>query len=93
MAPIRVLVSGACGNMGQHVVRAVYQQKDMELVAAVDPAGVDRDIGEIVLGTPLGIRVMGHLQGAIETSRPDVMVDFTHPDVVLDNVTTALQAG
>ena len=93
MSTIRVLVSGACGSMGQHVVRAVHREKDMELVAAVDPAGIDKDIGEIVLGAPLGIRVMGHLQAAIEQSKPDVMVDFTHPDVVLDNVTTALDAG
>lgn len=90
---IRVLVTGACGSMGQHVVRAVTDAKDLELVAAVDPAGVDRDIGEVALGHPLGLTVTGHLLSAIEHSSPDVLVDFTHPDVVLDNLKVALKAG
>lgn len=92
MSTIRVLVTGACGNMGQHVVKAVVEAKDMELVAAVDPAGVDRDIGEVALGHPIGITTVGHLPGAIEASSPDVMVDFTHPDVVMDNIATAIKA-
>lgn len=90
---IRVLVSGACGNMGQHVVRAVTSAKDMELVAAVDPAGLNRDVGEVALGHSLGIKVLGHLAAAIEQSSPDVMVDFTHPDVVMGNLEVALKAG
>jgi 4-hydroxy-tetrahydrodipicolinate reductase len=89
---IKVLVTGACGNMGRHVVRAVSDAKDLELVAAVDPAGVDRDIGEVALGHPIGVKVMGHLPAAIEQASPDVMVDFTHPDVVMDNLTVALKA-
>jgi 4-hydroxy-tetrahydrodipicolinate reductase len=93
MQPIRVLVTGGCGNMGQHIVRAVRREKDLELVGVVDPAGVDRDIGEIALGAPIGLRVMGHLGTALEHTRPDVMVDFTHPDVVMDNIATALKAG
>ncbi len=79
--------------MGQHVVRAVHAQPDMELVGAVDPAGVGKDIGEIALGQPIGITVSGHLQACIEQSSPDVMVDFTHPDVVMDNIETAIKAG
>ena len=56
-------------------------------------AGLDRDIGDVALGHSLGIAVRGHLQAAIEESRPDVMVDFTHPDVVLDNLKVALKAS
>ncbi|MCD6352374.1 MAG: 4-hydroxy-tetrahydrodipicolinate reductase [Armatimonadetes bacterium] len=90
---IRVLVTGACGNMGQHVVRAVSEAKDMELVGAVDPAGVDKDIGEVALGGPIGLKVLGHLPAALEHGQPDVMVDFTHPDVVMGNLEVALKAG
>ncbi|MCX7597481.1 MAG: 4-hydroxy-tetrahydrodipicolinate reductase [Armatimonadetes bacterium] len=93
MSPIRVLVTGACGQMGRHIVRAVTQASDMELVGAVDPAGVGKDIGEVAVGHPIGIQVAGHLPAAIEESRPDAMVDFTHPDVVMDNLTVALKAG
>jgi 4-hydroxy-tetrahydrodipicolinate reductase len=79
--------------MGQFVVRAVQEAPDLELVGAVDPAGLDRDIGDLVLGHPVGVPVMGHLQAAIEHARPDVMVDFTHPAVVMDNLKVAIKAS
>ena len=33
---IKVLVSGACGRMGQAVVKAVMEDQELQLVAAVD---------------------------------------------------------
>lgn len=93
MDKIRVLVTGACGQMGRYVARAVSEAKDMELAGAVDPAGIDHDIGEIALGHPMGVKVAGHLPAALDQVKPDVMIDFTHPDVVMDNLTVALKAS
>ena len=39
---IKVLVNGALGRMGHTVVQTVLQQKDMELVGAVDKFGKDK---------------------------------------------------
>ena len=33
---IKVLVSGACGRMGQAVVKAVLEDRDLQLAGAVD---------------------------------------------------------
>ena len=90
MEPIRVLVSGAFGRMGRFVVAAVRDAADMELVAAADPAGVGHGVGELVGGDDHGLEIMGDLPGAIERSSPDVMVDFTVPSVVMDNIEAAL---
>lgn len=84
---IRVLVSGAAGRMGREVVNTVLSADDLELVAAVDPAHAD----EPVAGTQL--RVSGDLAAAIEQTKPDVMVDFTHPSVVAGNIATGLGRG
>lgn len=82
---IRVVVTGAAGKMGREVVRAVTAEPDMTVVAAVDPLHA----GETVEG----IRVTGDLRDAIEASSPEVLVDFTRPDAVAENVRIASVAG
>lgn len=85
---ITVLVSGAAGRMGSEVVRAVLSEDDLELVAAVDPAHSGQPVGE---GTTLSYE--SDLASAIEATRPQVMVDFTHPSAVGGNIATALAHG
>lgn len=82
---IRVAVTGAAGRMGSEVLRAVAAESDMEVVAAIDPLHA----GETVEG----ITLSGNLAEALAGSKPDVLVDFTHPGVVEDNIRTALAAG
>jgi 4-hydroxy-tetrahydrodipicolinate reductase len=85
---ITVVVSGASGRMGSEVVSTVLEAKDLELVAVVDPAHAGEPLGR---GTSLTIS--GDLAVAIEETRPQVMVDFTHPSVVAGNIATALGRG
>jgi len=75
---IKVLVNGALGKMGSTVVRTVLQQEDMELISAVDVHGA----GKTVEGVP----VDASLEEALIRSKPDVVVDFTRPDVVMDSL-------
>lgn len=79
--------------MGCLVARTVHQTPDLELVAAVDPAGVGHALCEFVPGAPPELPVSGHLKGALEDYEPDVLVDFTAPAVVMTNIETALSAG
>ena len=82
---IRVGVIGAAGRMGSTVCRAVDGESDLELVAAVDPAGA---------GQPAaagdGVVVSGDLD-ALLSPPVDVAVDFTHPSAVVDNVRWAVE--
>lgn len=87
---IRVLVAGAGGRVGSEVVRAVSAAPDMDVVAAVDPGMAGKSVHDAA-GDP--IEVYGDLAEAIAASAPDVMVDFTRPDVVAGNVRVALSAG
>lgn len=92
MDRIRVLVSGAFGRMGRYVVNAVTAAPDMEVAGAVDPAGVGHCLGEIT-STDDDRRISGHLAGTLEEIAPDVMVDFSTPAVVMDNLEAALTRG
>ena len=77
---IKVLVNGALGRMGRTVVDAVKADSELELVGAVD----------VFEGEIDGMKVETKLDAALKKFSPDVMVDFTRPNVVFDNVMTAL---
>ena len=77
---IKVLVNGALGRMGRTVVGAVNADSELELVGAVDAYEGEID----------GMKVETNLDAALKRLTPDVMVDFTRPNVVFDNVMTAL---
>ena len=77
---IRVLVNGALGRMGRAVCRAVKADPELELVGTVD----------IFDGEVEGLTVEKNLVAALKNSAPDVMIDFTHPAAVFQNVMTAL---
>lgn len=88
---IRVMVSGANGRMGREVLRALSQDPECVIVAAVDLKSAGEDVGEILgLGTS-GVKVETDLEMAIQTHKPQVMVDFTHPKAVVGNVMIALR--
>ncbi|MCI6085367.1 MAG: 4-hydroxy-tetrahydrodipicolinate reductase [Selenomonas sp.] len=86
-----VLVNGACGRMGQAVLKAVQDDADLKLVGAVDLTG-GADAGELVGLPHAGVTVETDLAAALARLHPEVMVDFTQPDVVFENVKTALAA-
>ncbi|MBQ4495388.1 MAG: 4-hydroxy-tetrahydrodipicolinate reductase [Selenomonadaceae bacterium] len=77
---IKVLVNGALGRMGRTVCNAVKADSELELVGAVD----------VIAGEVEGLTVETNLDAALKRLTPDVMVDFTRPAVVFDNVMTAL---
>jgi 4-hydroxy-tetrahydrodipicolinate reductase len=76
--------------MGQMVVKTVLADKEMELVAAVD-IKAHEDVGLAVGTEKCGVAVSDNLAKALEESGAEVMIDFTRPSVVFDNVMTALQ--
>lgn len=98
-ALIPVVVNGAAGKMGREVIKAVAQAEDMMLVGAVDanPNLRGQDIGEIVGIGPLEVPVLDDLQSVLVLATQEkiqgVMVDFTHPDGVYENVRSAIAYG
>ena len=93
---INVLVCGAAGKMGQSVVRAIDAEAGFKLVSAVDRTGnpnLGKDIGIICGINEIGIKLTGDLKEAISKTNPDVMVDFTMPEIVIVNAQTALKSG
>ncbi len=82
---MKILVNGALGKMGSIVVATVLKQKDMELTGVVNPHGAGKTAG--------GLDVTETLASAFAKVKPDIVVDFTRPDVVMDNLRETLAAG
>ena len=93
---IKVLVCGAAGRMGQAVVRAVVNEAGVKLVCAIDRSDnpkLGTDIGAICSIGETGVKLSTDLKESISKSQPDVMVDFTMPEIVFVNAQIALKAG
>ena len=79
---IKVAVAGCGGRMGSTTVQAVTAADDMEVVCGIDPKGGQADFP-----------IYASVSEAVEAGGFEVLVDFTQPDVVADNLRVALPAG
>jgi 4-hydroxy-tetrahydrodipicolinate reductase len=88
---IRVAVLGASGRMGREVLAAVSRASDMELVAAVDRENPGATAREIAGGHCPEIPVVQKVGVTLDTSKPDVVVDFTHLSAAPEHAMSCLQ--
>ena len=88
---IRVGVVGALGKMGKEVVKAVLNAEDTQLVMAVDIMGENADAGIAATGKECNVKIETNLEQAIETKKPDVIVDFTQPSGIYNHVCTYMK--
>lgn len=88
---IRVIVAGALGKMGRETLKAVAADEEIELVGAADIKFNEKnDNFDTVLGR-LDIPCYSDLEALIVEVKPDIMVDFTNPQVVFNNARIALE--
>ena len=99
---IPVIINGAAGKMGREVIKAVAQASDLTLMGAIDttPELQGKDAGELAgLSEPLEVPITNQLEpmlGYVAGERqmqPGVLVDFTHPDAVYNNIRSAIAYG
>jgi 4-hydroxy-tetrahydrodipicolinate reductase len=91
MSPIRVVVHGAAGRVGQEVVKAVCQEKDMVLVGAVD-VNVSGDVLPLPDNQD-SVPFSTDLAAVIDSCQPDVVVDFTIAKASMPAVRIAAKKG
>jgi 4-hydroxy-tetrahydrodipicolinate reductase len=96
---IPVVVNGAAGKMGREVVKAIANASDMTLFGAIERSQeyIGKDAGELAGCGLLEVPIINDLQGmlamAAQEKQPPVMVDFTHPESVYENVRSAIAYG
>lgn len=90
---IRVAVCGAYGKMGREVLRAVHQDEHLSIVGAVDVKSDFADVGELIGSSKIGVAVGNDLETVIQETKPQVLVDFTKPESVMNNIRIAMHNG
>jgi len=91
---MRIAVTGAAGRMGKNLIEAVHQADGVVLGAAVArPTStlLGADAGELAGVGKLGVALSGSLESVLDGF--DVLIDFTHPSVTLENLETCRRAG
>jgi 4-hydroxy-tetrahydrodipicolinate reductase len=88
---IKVIVSGGAGKMGRSIVRAVSGSKDLILAGVADLLHNGEDAGTLAGIPPLGIKITSNLDQLLNESGAAVMIDFTTPLTVMENIRAALQ--
>ncbi|MEM5768295.1 MAG: 4-hydroxy-tetrahydrodipicolinate reductase [Bacillota bacterium] len=94
---MRIALAGL-GLTGSQAAEYILAQNDLSLVAAIVSAAsakIGRDIGEVLGHHPLGVSVTGcrDLAQVLQTQRPRVLIDFSHPSFIQEHIETLAGAG
>lgn len=91
---MKVVVVGACGRMGREVLNALSSAPEFEIVAAVDREMLGTSCQELVGGkAPADIKIEDKLGAALDRTKPDAIVDFTHASSATAHALSAINRG
>lgn len=91
--PIRIVITGGSGRMGQMLIKQVQETDSTVLHAVTERSGhewIGRDIGEAMGGSATGVAVTDDTLAAAASAH--AMIDFTSPDATVDHAAIAAQA-
>ena len=84
---VRVGISGAAGRMGRTLIEATVENKVAQVGAITERAEstlIGADAGELASLDKLNVNLVGQLNSVLDDF--DVLIDFTHPTVTLQNL-------
>lgn len=94
---IKIILCGAAGKMGLAIIRGLAKADDLELTGAVDLVHTGKDAAELAGLKSHGVKITsdlgGLLTGGIAHTGATVLVDFTSPLSVMENIHQALRHG
>ncbi|MEC9488242.1 MAG: 4-hydroxy-tetrahydrodipicolinate reductase [Halanaerobium sp.] len=88
-----IVVVGAAGRMGQAVIRAVEETDDILVTGTVDARELGSDPIKMATGRESNLRIEGDLEEVLHEKEPDLIVDFTTPQVIAQNIRVGLKEG
>ena len=91
MTPIKVVVHGAAGKMGQEIINGLCRETGMQVVGAVD-AMVDKATISLPNGSG-AVPFSSSLDAILASTHPDVVVDFSIARATLPAVRLAVGKG
>lgn len=91
MTPIKVIVHGSSGKMGQEVIKALCIEKTMRVVGAID---LKASKTHLALPNSLGrVPLSTSVETIITKCKPDVIIDFSVAKAVIPLARVAIKQG
>lgn len=90
---IRIALIGAAGRMGMEVLRTVSQEPGLEIVVAVDREHVGESCRSVAGGRAPEIAISDKLGAALDSTKVDVLIDFSHGSGSAQHADSALKRG
>jgi 4-hydroxy-tetrahydrodipicolinate reductase len=87
---IRVCVAGATGWAGSALSKGIFAAPDMELVAGISRSQAGRVLGDVFGIEGLAAPIFATIAEGLKC-KPDVVVEYTKPDVAKNNIVSALK--
>ena len=78
-SPLKIVVNGAAGRMGQRITALVHADPDLVVFAAIDAFRGGEDAGEVAGIGPIGVQISAEFP----EEQPDAVIDFSVPAGVL----------
>lgn len=82
---IKIAVSGACGRMGQAILKMIYEDRETSICGGIDRKDHPlwgRDIGDALGIGQCGYSIVEHPSLLKET--PNAIIDFSNPDFTME---------
>ena len=92
MNKLRICVAGATGWAGSELSKGIFASDDMELVAAISRSNAGKALGDVIGVKGLDTPIYGTAEEALQ-SHPDVLVEYTKPEVAKSHILAALRSG
>lgn len=89
----KICLAGATGHVGRELVKAILASGDLTLTAAVGYKSAGQRLAAVIGEPRADIPVHCSVADALKAGHCDVLIDYTRPDTVKENVRAAIAAG
>ncbi len=86
----KIALFGICGKMGKAMLSELMLEKKINIVAGFDKVNIGTDIGVLNGRDITGVKVTDSYKD-IKEAGPDLIIDFTGPDAVSENIKWAIE--
>ena len=86
----KICIAGATGKMGSHLSKAIAETADMTIVSALAKNYNQQDLGTVLNLKNIDAQIFDDIIFALK-KKPEILIDFTHAEVVKRNVIYAIQ--
>ena len=93
MSTKHICIAGATGWAGSALAIAVHEDESLTLSSGISRSHAGRNLAEVLDLDDAKIPVFASAREALDACPCDVFVEYTKPDVALNNIMTALESG